>query len=750
MPRVSFRLLRGFGLVAMFLAAALLGIASGVLFTFTGDLPRISALDDYNPGTTTRVLGRNGSVIGEFATERRDLVTYDQIPPVLRDAIVSAEDAGFFSHGGFSIPHIAIAAIRDAVHMRYAYGASTLTMQLAKKLFLTDEKGLERKIREALLTIQIEKRYTKPEIFAMYCNQMYWGHGTYGVEAASELYFAKHVQELNLDEAATIAGIIQGNDRESPYRDMGAALARRNYTLDRMAANGYISAAEASAAKKRPIVTRGQPSPPRSIAPYYLETIRIRLEDKYEKAFRQGGLTIKTGLDPVLQQAANRALDAQLRVLDKTRGYRKPAHNILAEGKTVETYKNARWSHEFGIDDVVPAVVLGVDKGEIVLSAGRWTGTIDHAGYAWTNRKVDALVKRGDLVDVQLKKIDAKASTFAASLDQTPELEGAVIALDNHTGQIMTMIGGRSFERSQFNRATQALRQVGSLFKPFVYTAAIDSGAYTEDSVLHDEPQSFYAGPNQPPYEPKNYDRQYEGDLPLHWALEDSRNVPTVALMEQLDPHKVVPYAEKMGITSPIPPYLSTAIGSAEASLVEMTSAYTAWPNQGVRMSPVLTLDVTDREGNVLETSHLEPHDVLRADTAYVMTTMLHGVVMNGTAKAGSASISSDWPLGGKTGTTDNYTDAWFIGFDPDITVGVWVGFDTKKQIGPEATGAIAALPIWVDIMKAWIAERKAASPDPPSFPKPDNVVVVFGPTGPEAFIAGTEPGRGNEQQHIH
>jgi penicillin-binding protein 1A len=748
MPRRSFRLLRGFGLAALFLAAALFGIAGGVLFVFTGDLPQISALDHYSPGTTTRVLGRDGSVIGEFATERRDLVTYAQIPPVLRNAIISAEDGDFFNHGGLNLKRIVVTAVRRALFLRRNGGASTLTQQLARKLFLTDERTLERKIKEAILAVQIEKRYTKPEIFAMYCNQMYWGHGAYGVEAASELYFSKHVSDLNLDEAAMIAGIIQGNDRQSPYRDMSAALARRAYTLDRMAANGYISKADAAAARRRPIVVRGQPAPPRSIAPYYLETIRIRLEDKYGKeALWQGGLTIKTGLDPVLQQVATRSLDAQLRVLDKARGYRKPAHNLLAEGKTVESYKNARWSRAFAVDDVVPAVVLGIDKGAIALSAGKWTGSIDRTGYAWTNRKAELLVKRGDLVDVQLKKIDAKASTFAASLDQTPELEGAVIALDNRTGDIMTMIGGRNFERSQFNRATQALRQVGSLFKPFVYTAAIDSGAYTEESVLHDEPTSFFAGPNQPPYEPKNYDRQFAGDIPLHLALEESRNVPTVALMEQLDPHKVVPYAQRMGLTSPIPPYLSTAIGSAEASLVEMTSAYTAWPNQGVRMSPVLMHDVTDRQGNVLETSHPEPHDVLRADTAYVVTTMLHGVVMNGTAKAGTASFSSDWPLGGKTGTTDDYTDAWFIGFDPDITIGVWVGFDTKKQIGADATGAVAALPVWVDIMKAWIAERKAASPDAPAFAKPDNVVVIFGPTGPEAFIAGTEPGRESDKR---
>ena len=746
MIRVSFPVLRGFGVAALFLAAALLGIASGVLYAFTGDLPQISALDNYNPGVTTRVLGRDGSVIGVFATERRDLVTYEQIPVVLRNAIISAEDAGFFKHGGFSIPNCGSAAIRDIIHMRYAYGCSTITMQLARKLFLSDEKGViagpERKIKEAILTIQIEKRYTKPEILTMYCNKIFWGQGAYGVEAASEVYFGKHVGELNLDEAALLAGIIQGNERENPYRNMPLALYRRNYTLDRMAANGYISAEDAAAAKKRPIALRGQPPSPRSAAPYFLEDIRLQLEDKYGKeAVWQGGLTVKTGLDPLLQQTTNAALDAQLRVLDKERGFRKPTHNIFAEGKIIETYKNSRWSRPFALGDVIPAVVLGIDKTSIVLSAGKWTGTIDKAGYAWTNRKVDALVKRGDLVDARLVKIDPKASTFSASLDQTPQLEGAVIAIDNHTGQIMAMTGGRSFELSQFNRATQALRQVGSLFKPFVYTAAIDSGGYTEDSTMNDEPTSFFAGPNQPPYEPKNYDRKFEGPVTLKHALEDSRNVPTVALMEALDPHKVVPYAQKMGITSPIPPYLSTAIGSAEASLIEMTSAYTSWPNQGIRMSPIYVTDVIDRQGNVLQTSHPDPHNVLRADTAYVMTTMLHGVVMNGTA-ADRAKPIADWPLGGKTGTTDDYTDAWFIGFDPDITIGVWVGFDTKKQIGADATGAHAALPIWVDVMKAWIGERKTASPDPPIFPKPDNVVVVFGPTGPEAYIAGTEPGK--------
>ncbi len=742
--RRSFRLLRGFGVAALFLAAALFGVAAGVLFAFTGDLPKISALDNYNPGTTSRVLGHDGSVIGEFATERRDLVTYDQMPLVLVQAITSAEDSKFFQHGGLDIRSIVVTAARRALFLRRSGGASTITQQLSRKLFLTDEQTLERKVKEWVLAIQIEKRYTKQEILTMYCNKIYWGEGAYGVEAASQVYFAKHVKDLTLDEAAMIAGIIQGNQRQSPYRNLKAATSRRNYTLDRMAANGFISAADAEAAKKRPIVTRGQPNSPRSIAPYFLEAIRIQLEDKYGKeAVWQGGLTVKTGLDPQLQQTAARALDAQLRVLDKQRGFRKPARNIFNEGKILETYKNARWNRDFGVGDIVPAVVLGVEKGTVALSAGKWTGAIDKTGYGWTNRKPETILKRGDLIDVQIKKLDAKASTFAGSLEQAPELQGALVALDNHTGQIMAMIGGRSFQENQFNRATQALRQVGSLFKPFVYTAAIDSGGYTEESGILDAPASFFAGPNQPPYEPKNYEKDYKGEIKLWEALAESRNVPTVRLMEALDPHKVVPYAQRMGITSPIPPYLSTAIGSAEASLIEMTSAYTTFPNQGVRMTPVMMVDVTDRDGNVLEASKPESHNALRADTAYVMTTMLHGVVMNGTASIGAKPIN-EWPLGGKTGTTDDYTDAWFIGFDPDITIGVWVGFDTKKQIGADATGAVAALPVWVDVMKSWIDRRKKELSDPPAFTKPDNVIVIMGERGPEAFIAGTEPGRGD------
>jgi penicillin-binding protein 1A len=558
------------------------------------------------------------------------------------------------------------------------------------------------------------------------------------VEAASQLYFGKSVKDLNLDEAALIAGLLQGNVRQSPYVNMKAALARRAYVLDRMAEQHYITQAEANAAKARPIVTRGQPTQPASIAPYFLEMVRDRLEDAYgAKALYENGLVIHTGIDPDLQRAANDALDRGVRRIDKLRGFRKPAHNLLAEHRSLDSYKPQKWTRDPVDGDIQPAVVTDVGAAEFKVRVGRFTSVIGRAGYEWTRKKPQDILHVGDVLDVRVGKVDAAAATLTATLDQPPNVEGAVVALDNHTGQVLALIGGDSFERSQFNRATQAMRQVGSLFKPFVYTAAIDRG-YTAASMLDDSPVSYAPGPNQPPYEPKNYDRTFEGPVTLRWALEDSRNVPTVRLMAALGPKEVIGYARQMGLTAPLPEYLSIAIGSAEDTLLEMVSAYTTFPNQGVRVAPLPILDVVDREGNVLEQHRAEPHEALRADTAYIMTNLLEGVVQHGTAAAAN---SLGWPLGGKTGTTDDYTDAWFVGFDPDITLGVWVGFDQKKPIGSNQTGAVAALPIWTDIMKTWIDRRRAAGGDPPEFQRPGNVVVVPTLKGPEVFIAGTEPG---------
>jgi len=740
-------LFRKAGLVALFILAAGLGTTTGVLFVYAADLPTISSLDDYAPSTISRVYGARGEIVGEFAIERREVIPYERISPRLEQAILAAEDDEFYQHIGLSIPRIIVTAIKDIVYRRM-HGASTLTQQLARKLFLTDDKTPERKIKEALLAIQIEKRYTKREIFTLYCNQMYFGHGVYGVEAASRLYFGKSAKDVSLEEAALIAGILQGNVRQSPYVNKDAAMRRRNYALTRMAEVGYITVAEAEDAKKKPIVTR--PDPPgqsQSAAPYFLEEVRRELEGRYgAKQLYENGLSIQTAIDLKLQEAATEALDAGLRRIDKRRGFRKPRRNVVAEGHTIDGFRHPRWDRPMNAGQILPAVVTSVEPTSVSLRAGTLAITIDRKGYAWTNKAPTQLVTRGDLVDVRLTTADGGTAT--ATLEQAPEVEGAVLAIDNRTGQILAMVGGFSFERSKFNRATQAYRQVGSAFKPFVYTTAIDSG-YTPTTQLMDTPVSFPGGAGQPPYTPLNYDRTFEGPITLRRALEQSRNIPAIRMMDQLGPTQVIAYARRLGLESPLPPYLAVAIGAAEATLVEMTSAYSVYPNQGVRMRPYSVLKVSDREGNVLEENRPEPKDAIRADTAYVMTSLLRGVVQRGTAARAAA---LNWPLGGKTGTTDDYTDAWFIGFDPDITIGVWTGFDQKRTMGPAGTGSDSALPIWIDIMKSWIGTRK----EPPTFEAPGNIVFVSvdrssgtpaleGTPGAitESFIAGTQPGSG-------
>jgi penicillin-binding protein 1A len=745
LARSVVRIARQAVIVVLFAVAALLGATSGVLFVFAGDLPQISALDDYAPSTITRILGDDGTVVGEFATERRVVIGYDQISPRLREAIIASEDQEFDRHFGLSIPRILIALMRDIMERRKAAGASTLTQQLARNLFLTLEKTWERKIKEAILAIQIEKRYTKTEIFTLYCNQIYLGHGAYGVEAASRIYFDKSARDLTLEEAALIAGIIQLPSRQSPYVNMENALRRRAYALNRMAEVGYITRQEAEAARQRPIVTAGLPEAPDSVAPYYVEEVRKHLEAKYgAKQLYENGLTVRTPMNLRLQRAANVAVDNGLRALDKRRGWRKPGRNVVADGFTIDGFGDPRWRRPLAEGDIVPAVVKGVGATAIEVRIGQYTGTIGRDGFGWTRRTPAQLVAVGDLVEARILKRDEAQRTLVAALEQTPHVEGALLAINNRTGQIVAMVGGFDFNRSKFNRAVQAYRQVGSTFKPFVYTAAIDRG-FTPASLVVDAPVSFPGGAGQPPYSPSNYDHKFEGSITLRRALEQSRNVPAVRMMDALGPRQVIAYARRFGFAGAMPPYLSVALGAAEATLLEMTSAFSVFPNQGVRMTPYQVMKVTDRTGNVLEENRPRPTDAIRADTAYVMTSLLQGVVQRGTAGRAAA---LNWPLGGKTGTTNDFTDAWFIGFDPDITVGVWVGHDMKKPLGHAETGGAAALPIWMEFMRAWIADRT----DRPDFQQPGNILrlAVNRSTGDvtegaeaidEVFISGTQPG---------
>jgi penicillin-binding protein 1A len=599
--------------------------------------------------------------------------------------------------------------------------------------------------------VQIEKRYTKREILTFYANHIPFGHGTYGVESAARLYFGKSAKDVSLEEAALLAGIVQRPARQNPFVDVAAATRRRNYALQRMADEGYLSQQEADIAKQKPVLVKGQPRPERSEAPFFVEEIRKHLEQRFgAKQLYESGLSVWSSLDLPLQRAANRAVDRGLRKLDQRRGYRRSAvKNILADGQRLDRYRHERWDRPMAAGDIVPGLVTAVTPTSAQIRLGVYRGELGRADFTWTHRTAATdLFKPGDLIEVSITSLNESSRTAALALEQTPLVEGALVAIDNRTGQIKAMVGGFSFERSKFNRAVQAYRQVGSGFKPFVYTAAIDRG-FTPVSTLTDEPMSFPAGPGQPPYAPKNYDGVYEGTITLRHALEDSRNVPAVWMMNQLGPAQVVSYARRFGLTGTLQPFLSTALGAGEGSLVEMTSAYSVFANQGIRMTPYSILKVSDREGNVLEENRPESHDAIRADTAFVMTNLLRGVIQRGT---GAQAAALKWPLGGKTGTTDDNSDAWFLGFDPDMTVGVWVGHDERKPLGPSETGAVAALPIWIEFMQAYLAGKDRDNP--PQFARPSNIVFLTmdgSRTSPvsgasqvtdvgEAFISGTEP----------
>jgi penicillin-binding protein 1A len=763
MPHLVVRVAKSAGLIALFIIVAMLGILSGVLFAYAGDLPQVSALDNYAPSTITRVYASNGQVIGEFATQRRVVVGYDDINPLLREGIIATEDAEFNRHFGVNIWRIAVAAITDIVERRRDQGASTITQQVARNLDqfgLTKQKLFDRKIREAILAIEIEKRYTKKEIFTIYCNQMYLGHGAYGVEAASRLYFNKTNKQLTLEEAALIAGIFQSPERQSPFVDMKRATQRRNVVLQRMADENYITQAQADAAKDKPIVTKGQPNQPPGIAPFFVEEVRKHLEHEYgAKVLYENGLSVATTLDATLQDVANKTIEHGLRRYDKRHGYRKPKRNVVQEGHSIDGFRDERWSRPIAVGDIVPAVVVTAPKtGPARIRVGRYHVDMPREGYTWTRRTSAAdLFKPGDLIEVAITKIDDASGTASASLEQTPIAEGALVAIDNHTGQIKAMVGGWNFNRSKFNRAVQAYRQLGSTFKPIVYTTAIDRG-YTPTSILIDEPVSYPAGNGQI-YSPHNYDHKFEGAITLRRALEDSRNVPAIKMMDALGPKNVLAYAKKFGFEEDFPPYLPIALGAGDATLLEVTSAYTVFPNQGVRMKPYFVGKVQDRDGNLLEENRSEPVDVIRADTAYVMTNLLRGVVVRGTAAA-AGSLASEWPIAGKTGTVDDNTDAWFIGFDPDLTVGVWIGFDEKKSLGGAEQGSYAALPMWMEFMKAYIDGRRAAKAEPPTFEAPGNIVFLTVEKGTgsvlpmdapggilEAFISGTQPGANINRQ---
>lgn len=702
-----------FGLLVLF--SALAGAGAGLMLVYTTDLPQVEELEHYRPSTITELYDDHDRIIGSFALQRRVVASYSDYPPVLRDALTSIEDKDFFRHWGINVWRIAGAAYRDIISGGRVQGASTLTMQLARNLFLSPDRSFHRKIEEALLAIQIERHFTKEQIFTLYANQIFLGHGVYGFEAASEFYFSKPAKMLTLDEAALLAGLPKAPGLYSPINHPDRALKRRNLVINSMLEDGKITAKQAVEAREEPIQLK-LAHDVNSLAPYFVEEIRRELENRYgADQVHEEGLRVYTTLDMDLQRAANQAVLDGLATYERRHGWKGHLENVLHDGSSLTEYQNPDWQDDPEVNGYMHALVTAVIPGSATVKFGRYSATVALSDAAWTQHKLPDILKPGDIVYVRVLSVSADGKG-RADLEQDSGAQGALLAIDNATGGIKAMVGGRDFEESKFDRVTQALRQVGSSFKPYVYTAAIDQGASPDDTVL-DAPVTFPTASG--PYTPHNYDEKFEGTITLRRALAFSRNIPALKVASGIGIKTVIEYAHRFGITSNIPPYLPIALGAADITLFEQTSAYSVFPNDGVRVTPRYITKVTDYEGRSMEEDFPEVKDVISARTARIMTSMLEQVVQHGT---GIAAASMKYPLGGKTGTTNDFTDAWFIGFSPTMTTGVWVGYDEKKSLGAKETGAHAALPIWMDFMKTALAGKDPGEFQPPPAAQPNAI----------------------------
>jgi penicillin-binding protein 1A len=689
------------------LAAALVGGSAGLLLVYYTDLPQVDELERYRPSSITELYDDQGRIIGSFALQRRVVASYEDYPQLLREALISIEDKDFYRHWGINVWRIVGAAYRDVESGGKVQGASTLTMQLARNLFLSPDRSFRRKIQEALLAIQIERRFTKQQIFTLYANQIFLGHGAYGFESAAEYYFSKPAKKLTLDEAALLAGLPKAPGYYSPIVHPDRALKRRNLVINAMLEDGKITAQEAATARAQPIVLNIEHDP-NSLAPYFVEETRRYLENKYgTDQVHEGGLRVYTSLDMDLQKAANRAVLNGVGAYERRHGWKGHLMNVLSHDVTLDNYSHPDWDDEPQPNSYLHALVVAVNARQATVKFSRFHATLTQADVSWTHRKISDILRPGDICYIKVLSLGPNGAA-SVSLEQDSGAQGALVAIDNATGEIKAMVGGRDFNESKFNRATQALRQVGSSFKPYVYTAVIDQGSSPDDTVL-DAPITFETVSG--PYTPHNYDEKFEGTITLRRALAQSRNIPALRLADRLGIKTVIDYAHRFGITSNLPAYLPVALGSAEVTLLEQTAAYSVFPNDGVRITPRYITKVTDYEGRVLEEDFPDVKDVISSRTARIMTAMLEDVVQHGTA---IAAASLKLPLAGKTGTTNDFTDAWFIGFSPSITCGVWMGYDEKKSLGARETGAHAALPMWIDFMKVALAGKDPGEFQPP------------------------------------
>jgi len=798
----------GGGLGIVLLAVSL------TVYLISRDLPQIKTLNDYQPNLVSFVYDRNGQVIGEFKYEnqRRIVVPVDRVPKRMIQAFVASEDKNFYEHKGLDYKGIVRAAIKNMRAGEIVQGGSTITQQLTKAMLLTPERSLVRKIKEAVLAPRIENNLTKKQILYLYLNQIYFGNGAYGVQAAAQNYFGINVEDLSLAQIAMLAGLPKAPSRYSPYRNLTEAKDRQAYVLERMVEEGYITEAQRDGALAEALEFRDVTEPNLEVAPYFVEHVRRYLLERYgSDRVLKGGLKIHTTLDRNLQQRANEAVEAGLRELDKRQGYRGALDHLPPEKARakIESLRSARRG-PLKEGEILEAVVTGLDsKRKLVrIDAGVLSGILPLSEMKWTEikrrgeelirvplRDPAKLLRVNDVIQVRIKSLGGDEGAIF-SLEQTPEVQGAMVAMDPKTRFVLAMVGGRSFLDSQFNRAVQSHRQPGSAFKPIVYAAAIEAGL-TPASMILDTALVFDDG-----WKPENYGGSFQGKMTLRRALAKSINTATIRLLSQLGTRYVVHYARRMGLAIEAVDDLSVALGSHEVTLTDLVNAYAVFASEGLRIEPIFIARVEDREGRVLEEHRLseqvyrEPllmlpdlglegddrrparplpaadlrdrneisaqgapvsgvdpitgevaiRRVMNRQTAYIMTSMLQSVIREGTGVR-AASLARN--IAGKTGTTNEYRDAWFIGYTNRIIAGVWTGFDDgSRSLGPRQTGSRAALPIWMDFMREALKDL----PDEPfeaprgiTFARIDRATgLLAGPESEnsflECFIDGTEP----------
>ena len=735
--------------VAMLSLVALAGVATALWAAWLfHDMPDAGDLADYHPPTATRAYAWDGTLIGEFSRERRIFVPYDAIPPKLAEAFLAAEDHSFFQHGGVDVQGIGRAMAKDAVNFvegKRFEGGSTITQQVAKNILLSNEPTIGRKLKEAMLARRIEQTLSKERILELYLNEIWLGYRSYGVGAAAYNYFGKSVSDLDLAECAYLAALPKGPDNYHPIRHKAAAIARRNSVIDQMSDLGWVTPEEAAAAKAEDL--KVQPEPTRAKyrdADYFVEEVRRRGLATLGERLNEGGYYVKTTLDPALQSAARTALMDGLERYDHRHGWRGAWGHVTTlagwEGVAKHSVRPAErrtWK---------AAVVTDVGGGVVRLrTIDGQVGTLAGEDVAWA--RAGKGIGTGDLIWVAP---DEKGGA-GLRLEQIPIVNGALVAMEPQSGRVLAMVGGYSFSLSSFNRATQALRQPGSAIKPIVYAAALESGAYTPASVVMDAPISLPGG-NGTVWTPENYENKYYGPLVFRRGLELSRNTMTVRIAQGVGMPRIADLAQRMGVTDHMDHVLAMALGAGETTVFKLAGAYASFVNGGRKVEPHLIELVQDREGKTIlkadrrecdrcnagfsgeESPHIPPAGAQLMDpiTAYQITSMLEGVVQRGTAAQAS---SLGRPLGGKTGTTNEYRSAWFMGFSPKLVVGIFVGFDDNRSLGDNETGAVDAVPIFIDFMKEAL---KSEPPDDFAAPKNAKFAMIRGIR--EAFRPGTEP----------